>query len=118
MVAAQIRLRAANRALDAAIYADQVSDSDVEARIAEAQAAQAEVAKLRSMNEYAVRKVLTPEQLVHFRELRRKFEEMRKEMQPQRPNRRRSLDIKQPGPNGTPPMRRLIKQGQQRPPLH
>jgi len=72
---AQKRLREANRALDEAIYADNVSDADVLARLKEVHAAQAEVVRIRSMNELAVRRILTPNQLMHFRELRQRFEE-------------------------------------------
>ena len=46
MEEAQKRFREANRALDAAIYADQVNDTDVQARLKEVQIAQAEVAKI------------------------------------------------------------------------
>jgi Spy/CpxP family protein refolding chaperone len=78
MVAAQMRLRAANRALDEAIYSDSLSEADVDARTKEAQEAQAEVVRIRSMSEFSIRKILTPEQLARFRELRAQFEEVRK----------------------------------------
>jgi Spy/CpxP family protein refolding chaperone len=73
MEAANRRLREANRNLDQAIYANTVDDSLVEARLAEFQAAQADVVRLRFMNELAVRKLLTPDQLAKFIELRRRF---------------------------------------------
>jgi Spy/CpxP family protein refolding chaperone len=76
---AQKRLREANRALDAAIYADQVSENDFEAKLKDVQAAQAEVARIRFTNELAVRRVLTPEQLARFREMRQKFEQSRQD---------------------------------------
>src|SRR5258706_11264840 len=72
---AQKRLREANHALDEAIYADNASDVDVQARLKEAQLAQADVARIRFMNELAVRRILTPEQLIRFRDLRQRFEE-------------------------------------------
>jgi len=75
------RLREANRNLDMAIYADSPNDADVQARLEEYRQAQAEVVRLRFMSEFAVRKVLTPEQLVKFRELRRKFAEIRRARQ-------------------------------------
>jgi Spy/CpxP family protein refolding chaperone len=81
---AQKRLRQANRFLDAAIYADLVNDADVDARLKEVQTAQAEVAEIRFRNELAVRRVLTPEQLTRFREMRQRFEEARKNFQNQR----------------------------------
>jgi Spy/CpxP family protein refolding chaperone len=77
MDAAQDRLHDANKALDEAIYADTLNEQDIQAKMKEAQLAQAEVVKLRFMNELEVRKVLTPEQLVKFRDLREKFERMR-----------------------------------------
>lgn len=77
MEEAQKRFRESNQALNEAIYSDQSSDTDVIARLKEAQLAQAEVIKIRSMNELAVRRVLTSEQLTKFRELRRRFDQTR-----------------------------------------
>ena len=91
MQEAQRRLRDANRALDKAIYADLVNDSDVQGCLREFQAAQADLAKLRFENELAVRKLLTPEQLTKFRNLRQRFEQ---QMQNLRRNRRQG----RPGP--------------------
>ncbi|MEP6947160.1 MAG: hypothetical protein ABJA02_14665 [Acidobacteriota bacterium] len=84
MVAAQNRLRAANLSLDSAIYADAANDVDIEFRVKELQAAQSEVIRIRSANELAVRRVLTPEQLVRFREIRQKFDEVRRQLQTRR----------------------------------
>lgn len=81
---AQKRFRAANRALDEAIYAYQVNEADVQARIKDVQLAQAELAKMRYMNELAIRRILTPEQLVRFRELRQKFEQERENFEHRR----------------------------------
>ncbi len=113
---AQRRVREANIALDMAIYSDQTSDADVEARIKDVQLAQAEVAKLRFANEYAVRKVLTPEQLVRFRELRQRFEQIRREMETRRPiNEPRNGDDQRPIRGNDQPVRRFIKQNQSKP---
>jgi len=71
MEEAQLRAREANRALDAAIYADNVDDTQVAARLDELQKAQSDVLRIRSTNELAIRRILTPEQLGHFREMRR-----------------------------------------------
>ncbi len=73
MEAANRRLREANRNLDQAIYADFVDDNLVQMRLAEFQAAQADLMRLRFMNELAVRRLLTPEQLSKFIDLRRRF---------------------------------------------
>ena len=77
--AAQLRLRNATKDLDVAIYADESDDTLVETRTKELQAAQSEIARIRAANEYAIRKILTPEQLVRFRDIRTRFEEIRRD---------------------------------------
>jgi Spy/CpxP family protein refolding chaperone len=99
---AQKRFREANRALDEAIYADNVNDADFQARLKDVHAAQAEVARIRFMNELSVRKVLTPEQLVRFREIRRNFEQAQQNIQNQ--NNREGMTPRQE-------RRQLIRQG-------
>lgn len=79
MMAAQKRLREATVALDQAIYADTLVDGEFETKLKEQQLAQAEVIRVRSMGELAIRKILTPEQLAKFRELREQFEAARRE---------------------------------------
>lgn len=93
MDAAQLRFREANRSLDEAIYADQVNDGDVQTRLKELQLAQADVARIRFMNELSVRKILTPDQLTRFRELRQRFEQVRENVE------RRNGDRKDPNQN-------------------
>jgi len=78
MQQAQQRLRLANRALDEAIYADQSDDGVVATCLQEVQSAQAELAKIRYSNEFAIRKLLTPTQLTQFRDLRQKFVQSQK----------------------------------------
>lgn len=95
------KLREANRALDMAIYADSLNESDVTARLRDFQLAQGEVAKLRFQGELELRKILTPEQLNKFRALREQFGR-RREM---RQNRRR----------GTPPAQRPLNRIRQLP---
>jgi Spy/CpxP family protein refolding chaperone len=75
--AARQRFQEAQRALNFAIYGDNVDDANMQAKLSEFQAAQAELARIKFTNELAVRKVLTPDQLVKFRELRRRFAEAR-----------------------------------------
>jgi Spy/CpxP family protein refolding chaperone len=70
MQQAQRNWRQANRALDLAIYADDSSDELVKDLTRQAQNAQSELLRERTSTEYLIRKVLTPEQLVKFRELR------------------------------------------------
>ncbi len=86
MMEARRKMGEAARNLDLAIYGDVVSDAEVQMRLKEFQSAEAELSRVRFEGELAVRKILTPEQLVRFRELRRRFaEERRNEMR----NRRR-----------------------------
>lgn len=80
MDAAQKRFREAKRMLDDAIYADQMNEADVQTRLKDLQLAQAEMDRLRFMTEFGVRRILTQEQLVKFRELRQRFEKMRQEL--------------------------------------
>jgi Spy/CpxP family protein refolding chaperone len=70
---AQYRLREANRALDEAIYADAPDENLVRERMKQVQTAQAELIKLRTATEFAIRQILTPEQLAKFRQLRLMF---------------------------------------------
>lgn len=77
MQAAQQRFREANRDLDIAIYADVVSEESIRGRLRDFQEAQSEVNRLRFMNELAIRKILTPDQVMRFREMRRRFAETR-----------------------------------------
>lgn len=64
------RLRQAQRALDEAIYADQLDEHEIEARIQELADAQAAVTRHRARVELEIRRVLTLEQLRLFRQLR------------------------------------------------
>lgn len=77
--AAAMQLRLANRELDQAIYADLLDEGQVRSKLAAFQEAQKEVARLRFEEELAIRKILDPEQLQRFRELRRRFAENRQQ---------------------------------------
>lgn len=93
---AQIRLREANRNLDQAIYADNADETDIQSRVKEVQTAQAEVTRIRSLNELAVRRILTAAQLVKFRDFRQQFMQKKNNRQNMRRERRiqnrKSLD--------------------------
>ena len=67
---AQRRWQTARRDLDIAVYADDSTEEKVKELTKAAQLAQAELLKERTLTEYLIRKVLTPEQLVKFRSLR------------------------------------------------
>ncbi len=80
---AQQKLREANRELDRAIYADNADETEIQNRLKDVQNAQAEVFKLKAATEYAIRKVLTPDQLIRFREIRQSFMERIEALKPQ-----------------------------------
>ena len=107
---AAMQLRLANRELDAAIYADTLDEELVKTKLAAFQKAQKEVATLRFEEELAIRKILDPEQLQRFRELRRRFAENRQQRQlrrQQNPNAplRRNLPEQRQTPGERPPQR-------------
>lgn len=83
MDAAQRRLRETNRTLDMAIYGDALDESAVHARLKEFQHAQGEVARLRFQSEIELRKILTPDQLTRFRNLRARLARARQAQQQQ-----------------------------------
>ena len=66
--------------MDDAIYADTVDEAAVQSLVKRVGEAQAVLIKLRTANEFAIRRVLTPEQVTKFRELR-KQQLLRKMMQ-------------------------------------
>lgn len=86
--AAQKQLREANKALDAAIYADVLDEQLIELRIIERNQAQAAVGRLRTMSELDLRKILTPEQLLKFREIREVYEKRQQEIKEMRSERK------------------------------
>ncbi len=92
---AQMRLRAANRNLDQAIYAERVDETEIQARLKEVQLAHAMVIEIRSMTELAVRQVLTPEQLTRFLEVRSQFTERMENRQNQIKDRINDKPIRQ-----------------------
>lgn len=93
------RWRQANRDLDIAIYADDSNEEQIKELLKSAQLAQAELLKERSLTEFLIRKVLTPEQLVKFRNLRQQLME-------QRVNQRRNMR-NQENPNNPQQQRRF-----------
>jgi Spy/CpxP family protein refolding chaperone len=81
---AQQRLHEANRKLDQAIYADNMNETDIQARLKDVQTAQSELIKIRFTNELAIRRILTVEQLSKFRALREQFaQQMENNQDPQ-----------------------------------
>lgn len=72
---AQQRLREAMKNLDQAIYADSISEIEIQNRIKTVQTAQAELVKMRFTSELAIRRILNADQIAKFRLLRQQFEE-------------------------------------------
>ena len=72
---AQMRFREATRNLDQAIYSDNAKEDEIQNHLKEVQAAQGEIVRIRFLTEFEVRKVLTPEQLNKFRQIRQQFME-------------------------------------------
>ncbi|KAK0039376.1 periplasmic heavy metal sensor [Biomphalaria pfeifferi] len=83
---AQRKAAEARRNLDIAIYSDNADDAEVKMRLEEFQNAQTEVIKIRATVEYEIRKILTPEQVVRFRQLRQRFAQVRENVQERRQN--------------------------------
>jgi len=99
---AQKRLREANRSLNDAIYADQVNEADFQARLSEFQIARGEVERTRYLTELSVRRILTQEQLIKFREMRETFEQMRKNQEMRRNDRQLNRQRRGSDPNRSP----------------
>ncbi|MGB7201403.1 MAG: hypothetical protein WBD16_03945 [Pyrinomonadaceae bacterium] len=115
MDAAQQRLREATKQLDDSIYADSVAEREFEERLKNVQQAQAEVSRVRFATEFAIRRALTPEQLVKFRELHDRFEAAQQNLQNQRRermlNRQNQTDlVRRPIQNNDQNQRRVIRQ--------
>jgi Spy/CpxP family protein refolding chaperone len=73
MKEAQQQVRLSQKALDEAIYADVADEGEIKEKVKAVQLAASEVTKIKAFTEYSIRNVLTPEQLVKFRVLRRKL---------------------------------------------
>lgn len=65
------RLKAANQALDDAIYSGQSDEALIQSRLRDAQSAHAEWIKNRTRLESEISRVLNPNQLARFRQFRR-----------------------------------------------
>lgn len=88
--AANLRVRRARLALEEAVYAAVADESLIEPRAAEVAAAEGARARLRAQTELRIRRLLTPDQLNAFRELRlRALAERRQLRQSRRPARQR-----------------------------
>jgi Spy/CpxP family protein refolding chaperone len=73
------RVRETNRALEEVLDSDSPDESVVEQRVREAAAAQAAAMRMRIINEVKIRRVLTPEQRVLLRGMRKHAQEARGE---------------------------------------
>lgn len=121
MEAAQRRVREATKLLDDAIYADDFDEREFQERLKNVQLAQAEVSRIRFSTEFAIRRVLTLEQLGKFRVLHDRFEAAQQNVQNQRRerilNRQNQTDlVRRPVQNNDQNNRRVIRQPQQQRP--
>lgn len=117
MQAAQSRFREANRLLDESIYADVIDEMAIWQRLRDVQTAQGEVQRIRNTSELSIRKLLTAEQLVRFRDIRQNFERgrVRQDIVQQRQGLdQQSPDVRVVSPGNTRPMRRYLKRKRQR----
>jgi Spy/CpxP family protein refolding chaperone len=94
------RVRRARRALDEAIYTQNADESLIQARTREVADAEAARVKMRSDAELKIRRVLTPEQLGTFRELRRQAQLRQRQQRQQN-----ALDAGVPRAGAQPPPR-------------
>lgn len=85
MQEAQMKLREANRALDDAIYSENVSEDEIKLKMKDVQLAQAEVIKVKTLTEFQIRRVLTPDQLEKFRQFRERLINRQKNPNKERP---------------------------------
>lgn len=102
------RLNQARRALDESIYSDTADEALVEQRAREVSEAQAALVRLRAQTELRVRRILTPEQLQTFRDLRidaRRQQRIRRRLERGLPARRPDAPA-DPAPDAR-PLRRL-----------
>ena len=67
---ARLRMQLAQEELDEAVYSDVADESVVVAKTREFIQAQGEVTRLRTIREFRIRQILTPEQLARLREIR------------------------------------------------
>ncbi len=86
---AQRRFNQTKEELDVLIYSDSLDETTLQTKLRSVVEAQAEITRIRAMSELAVRKVLTPEQLVMFRNLRQRFKQQQRDRQIQRQRRQR-----------------------------
>lgn len=109
---AQRNWREANLALDEAIYADESNDEIVQERIKAAQFAQTELIRNRAMLESAIRKVLTRDQLIKFRQLRQEFKQRQAKPANNRQRRMENPDKMIRNPQKQPLKRRILRPNQ------
>jgi Spy/CpxP family protein refolding chaperone len=113
--AARVRMNEAGRNLDQAIYADTVDDALFTQRLKEFQNAQGEMSKVNFDNELAIRKVLTSEQLVRFREIRQSFQRRRQNRIEKRDMQRPGVEPQRVQPGEKPPVKNIRSGERKRP---
>jgi Spy/CpxP family protein refolding chaperone len=86
------RLRQAQRALDAAIFADATDEALIERYVQRVAELQREVVRLRAFTELKIRRLLTPQQLQALREMRESARQRRANLRHHRGDRDRRVE--------------------------
>ncbi|HEY8560542.1 MAG TPA: Spy/CpxP family protein refolding chaperone [Pyrinomonadaceae bacterium] len=107
MQSAAQRWHTARRNLDEAIYADDATEEQIKELIDAAQLAQSELLRERTLTEYMIRRVLTPEQLDRFRRLR-------EQLMPRGKSRRETDDPENAGDDAPRPFNRFSRRKRNR----
>jgi Spy/CpxP family protein refolding chaperone len=97
---AQRDFRESQEALDDAIYADTVDEVLVQSLTRRSSEAQATLMKLRTINEFAIRRILNAEQVTKFRDLRKQQIQQRQERQKMQRQMQRQNGDRPMRPNG------------------
>ena len=92
---ARQRLKEANKNLDQAIYAANINENEFQARLKDVQTLQTELSRMLFTYEFAVRKILTAEQLAKFNNLREQFSQATEGNAEDRPSKNSMQNLRQ-----------------------
>ncbi len=103
------KLREARSDLDSVIYANEIDESIVQTKINAVISAEVELIKLNTRYELAIRNILTPDQLIKFRELRARVKQQREErILKRQQNRKRNSDNIERDPQNAPNRKKSV----------
>lgn len=107
---AQKRFRQTKNELDQLVYADTVNEVALKAKLREVVEAQGELTRIRTRSEFAIRGVLSPEQLVKFRDFRNRQKENQRRRQMRRQKRQRQRNLNRRRNQDRPPQNKQQRQ--------